>query len=155
MLIKEVVLITEDMGVLLVCNLLQFQDASIQTDASESRVISGSSPSLDLQVNRQTMRIASAIPLMPQSSNLEQSTRLVTNAYSMVGVSYLPWMSGVLEECPGEGYWLLFNQRLPISYEVGDCLYKLLHHSWLLRDKEDAEGEIAGDAVEEIGRAHV
>ena len=67
----------------------------------------------------------------------------------MVGVSYLPWMLGVLEEHLGEGYWLLFNQRLPISYEVGDQLYRLLHHSWLLRDEEDAEGEITEDAIEE------
>ena len=59
-------------------------------------------------------------------------------------------MSGILEECPGEGYWLLFNKRLPISYEVGDCLYGLLHHSWLPRDEEDVEGEITEDAVEEV-----
>ena len=42
-----------------------------------------------------------------------------------------------------------FNQRLPISYELGDRLYGLLHHGWLVRDKEDVEGEIAEDAVEE------
>ena len=47
------------------------------------------------------------------------------------------------------GYWLSFNQRLPISYELGDCLYGLLHRGWLVRDEEDAEGEIAEDAVEE------
>ena len=56
---------------------------------------------------------------------------------------------GSLEECPGEGYWLSFNQRLPISYELGDRLYRLLHCSRLVRDKEDAEGEIAEDTVEE------
>ena len=66
----------------------------------------------------------------------------------MVGASYLPWLAGTLEECPGEGYWLSFNQRLPISYKLGDCLYGLLHCSWLVQDKEDAEG-IAEDAVEE------
>ena len=38
---------------------------------------------------------------------------------------------------------------LPISYELGDCLYGLLHRGRLVRDEEDAEGEIAEDAVEE------
>ena len=70
-------------------------------------------------------------------------------AFTMGGASYLPWLVGSLEECPGEGYWLSFNQRLPISYELGDCLYRLLHCSRLVRDKEDAEGEIAEDTVEE------
>ena len=68
----------------------------------------------------------------------------------MAGVLYLPWMSGVLEGHPGEGYWLSFNQRLPISYEVGDQLYRLLHHGQLPRDKEDAEGEITEDAIKEV-----
>ena len=45
----------------------------------------------------------------------------------MAGASYLPWLAGTLEERPGEGYWLSFNQRLPISYELGDHLYGLLH----------------------------
>ena len=67
----------------------------------------------------------------------------------MAGVSYLPWILGVLEECPGEGYWLSFNQRLPISYKVGDSLYGLLHQGWLPRDKEDVEGEITEDTIEE------
>ena len=40
MLIVEVILITKDMGVLLICNHPQSQDASIQTDVSKSRVIS-------------------------------------------------------------------------------------------------------------------
>ena len=93
--------------------------------------------------------IVQAIPLMPWSSDLEQSARIVTNAHLMVGISYLPWMSGVLEECLGEGYWLSFTQRLPISCEVGDRLYGLLHCGRLLRDKEDVEGEIVEDAVEE------
>ena len=52
-------------------------------------------------------------------------------------------------ERPGEGYWLSFNQRLPISYKLGDRLYGLLHHGQLVRDEEDAEGEIAEDAIEE------
>ena len=67
----------------------------------------------------------------------------------MGGASYLPWLAGSLEEHLGEGYWLSFNQRLPISYELGDCLYGLLHHGQLVRDEEDAEGEIAEDTVEE------
>ena len=66
----------------------------------------------------------------------------------MAGASYLPWLVGTLEEHPGEGYWLSFNQRLPISYELGDRLYGLLHRGCLVRD-EDVEGEIAEDAVEE------
>ena len=39
-LVMEAVLIAKDTGVLLVCNLLQSQDMSIQTDASKSRVVS-------------------------------------------------------------------------------------------------------------------
>ena len=70
-------------------------------------------------------------------------------AFTMAGASYLPWLAGTLEEHPGEGYWLSFNQRLPISYELGDRLYRLLHRGRLVRDEEDAEGEIAEDAVEE------
>ena len=67
----------------------------------------------------------------------------------MGGASYLPWLAGSLEECPGEGYWLSFNQRLPISYELEDWLYGLLYRSQLVRDEDDAEGEITEDAVEE------
>ena len=70
-------------------------------------------------------------------------------AFAMAGASYLPWLVGTLEERPGEGYWLSFNQRLPISYELGDHLYGLLHRSRLVRDEEDAEGEVAEDAIEE------
>ena len=47
------------------------------------------------------------------------------------------------------GYWLSFNQRLPISYDMGDSLYGLLHCGQLVQDEEDVEGEIAEDAVEE------
>ena len=65
------------------------------------------------------------------------------------GSSYLPWLAGALEEHSGGGYWLSFNQRLLISYELGDHLYGLLHRGQLVRDEEDAEGEIAEDAVEE------
>ena len=58
-------------------------------------------------------------------------------------------MSGVLTKHPGRGYWLSFTQWLPISYEVGDRLYGLMHQGWLPRDKEDAEGEIMEDTIEE------
>ena len=95
------------------------------------------------------MMIQEVIPLMPGSSGSGWVTREMGTAFAMRGASYLPWLAGSLEECPGEGYWLSFNQRLPISYELGDCLYGLLHHGHLVRDKEDAEGEIAEDTIEE------
>ena len=149
MLIMEVILITEGTGVLLVCNLLQSQDASIQTDASESRVVSDGLPSLDLLERRLETMNWEVIPLMLRSSGLGWATREMGATFAMADASYLPWLVGTLEERPGEGYWLSFNQRLPISYELGDRLYGLLHRSWLVRDEEDAEGEIAEDAVEE------
>ena len=90
-----------------------------------------------------------AIPLMPRSSGSGWATREMGAAFAMAGASYLPWLAGTLEERPGEGYWLSFNQRLPISYELGDHLYGLLHRGRLARDEEDAEGEVAEDAVEE------
>ena len=90
-----------------------------------------------------------AIPLMLGSSDSGWATREMGTAFTMGGVSYLPWLAGSLEEHPGEGYWLSFNQRLPISYELEDRLYGLLHHGRLVQDEEDAEGEIAEDAVEE------
>ena len=132
MLVAEAVLITEDMGALLTCNLLQSQDASTQTDASESRVISGGSPSLGLPERRLEMMNQEAIPLMLGSSSLGWATREIGAAFTMGGVSYLPWLVGTLEECPGEGYWLSFNQRLLISYKLGDPLYGLLHRSQLV-----------------------
>ena len=149
MLIVEAVLITKDMGVLLVCNLLQSQDASIQTDVSKSRVVSDNSLSSDLPERRLGTTTQEAIPLMLRSSSLGWATREMGTTSSMGGVSYLPWLAGSLEERPGEGYWLSFNQRLPISYELGDCLYGLLYHGQLVRDEEDAEGEIAEDAIKE------
>ena len=145
----EVILIAKDMGVLLVCNLLQSQDASTQTDVNESRVISGGLPSLGLPERRQGTMTQEAIPLMLRSSGSGWVTREMGATFTMGGVSYLPWLAGTLEERPGEGYWLSFNQRLPISYELGDRLYGLLHRSWLVQDEEDAEGEVAEDAVEE------
>ena len=148
-LVVEVILIAKDMGVLPACNLQQSQDASIPTDASESRVVSGSSPSLDSPVRRLETTSREAIPLMPRSSDLGWASREMGAAFAMAGASYLPWLAGTLEERPGEGYWLSFNQRSPISYELGDCLYGLLHRSRLVRDEEDVEGEIAEDAIEE------
>ena len=149
MLIVEVVLIAEDTGVLLVCNPLQSQDANTQTDASESRIISDGSPSSGSLERRLGTTNREAIPLMPRSSGSGWATREMGAAFAMAGASYLPWLAGTLEERPGEGYWLSFNQRLPISYELGDRLYGLLHRGWLVWDEEDAEGEIAEDAVEE------
>ena len=148
-LVVEVILIAEDMGALLICNLLQSQDTNIQTDASENRVGSDGSPSLDSLERRRETTNREAIPLMPRSSGSGWATREMGAAFAMVGASYLPWLAGTLEERPGEGYWLSFNQRLPISYELGDRLYGLLHRSRLVRDEEDAEGEIAEDTVEE------
>ena len=149
MLVVGVVLIAEDTGVLLACNLPQSQDASTQIDVNENRVVSGDSPSLDSLERRPEMMSQEAIPLMPRSSGSGWASREMGAAFAMAGAFYLPWLAGSLEERPGEGYWLSFNQRLPISYELGDRLYGLLHHGRLVRDKEDAEGEIAEDAVEE------
>ena len=149
MLVVEVILTVEDTGALLVCNLLQSQDANTQTDASESRVVSDDSLSLASPERRLETRDQGAIPLMLRSSGLGWATREMGATFAMAGASYLPWLAGTLEERPGEGYWLSFNQRLPISYELGDRLYGLLHRGRLVRDDEDAEGEIAEDAVEE------
>ena len=149
MLVVEVVLITEDMGVSLVCNPLQSQDASIQTDVSENRVVLDGSPGSDSPGRRLETMSREAIPLMPRSSGSGWASREMGAAFAMAGASYLPWLAGTLEERPGEGYWLSFNQRLPISYELGDRLYGLLHRGRLVRDDEDAEGEVAEDAVEE------
>ena len=148
-LVVEVVLITEDMGVLLACNLLQSQDANIQIGVSESRVVSGGSPNSGSPERRLETMTREAIPLMPRSSGLGWASREMGATFAMAGASYLPWLAGSLEERPGEGYWLSFNQKLPISYELGDCLYGLLHWGRLVQDEEDAEGEIAEDAVEE------
>ena len=145
----EVVLIAEDMGALLVCNRLQSQDTNTQIDASENRIVLDDSLSLDSPERRLETMNREAIPLMPRSSGSGWATREMGAAFAMVGASYLPWLAGTLEECPGEGYWLSFNQRLLISYELGDRLYGLLHCGRLVRDEEDAEGEVAEDAVEE------
>ena len=144
-----VVLIAEDTGVLLVCNLLQFQDVNTQIDAGKNRVALDGLPGLDSPERRLETTNREAIPLMPRSSGSGWVTREMGAAFVMAGASYLPWLAGTLEERPGEGYWLSFNQRLPISYELGDRLYGLLHRGQLVRDEEDVEGEVAEDAVEE------
>ena len=146
-LVMEAVLIAKDMGVLLACNLPQSQDTNTQTDASKSRVVLAISPSLDLPERRLETRDQQAIPLMLGNSSSGWATREMGTMFTMGGASYLPWLVGSLEEHPGEGYWLSFNQRLPISYKLGDRLYGLLHHGWLVRDEEDVEGEIAENAV--------
>ena len=148
-LIVGVVLIAEDMGVFLVCNLHQSQDVSTQTGVIENRAVSDSSPSLGLPERRLETTIREVIPLMPRSSSLGWVTREMDTTFTMGGASYLPWLAGTLAERPGEGYWLSFNQRLPISYELGDRLYGLLHRGQLVRDEEDAVGELAEDAIEE------
>ena len=148
-LVVEAILIAEDTGVLLICNLLQSQDMSIQTDVSENRVVLGSLPDSGLPERRLETMTQGVIPLMPRSSSSGWATREMGATFTMGGASYLPWLAGSLEERSGEGYWLSFNQRLPISYELGDHLYGLLHCGQLIQDKEDAEGEIAEDAVEE------
>ena len=148
-LVVEAILTAEDTGVWLICNLLQSQDTSIQTDANESRVVLGGLPSLGLPERRLEMMTREAIPLMLRKSGSGWATREMGAAFTMGGASYLPWLVGSLEERPGEGYWLSFNQRLLISYELGDHLYRLLHCGQLVRDKEDVEGEITGDAVKE------
>ena len=136
-LVVVAVLIAEDMGVLFICNPPQSQDMSTQTDVNESRVVSGNLPNSGLPERRLETMTQKAIPLMPGSSGSGWATREMGAMFMMGGASYLPWLAGSLEEHPGEGYWLSFNQRLPISYELGDRLYGLLHHGRLVRDKED------------------
>ena len=109
----------------------------------------GNTPSAPSVERRPETTSREAIPLMPRSSGSGWASREIGAAFAMAGASYLPWLAGTLEEHPGEGYWLSFNQRLPISYELGDRLYGLLHRGRLVRDNEDAEGEVAEDAVEE------
>ena len=70
MVIVGVVLIAKDMMVLLVCNCQQSQYVSIQTNVNKSRISLDGLPGLGSLENRQATRIASVIPLMPQSSDL-------------------------------------------------------------------------------------
>ena len=104
MLTVEVVLITKDMGVSLICNPPQSQDVNTQTNANESRVVLDGSPSLDSLGRRLEMRDLQAIPLMPGSSSLGWAIREIGTAFIMGGASYLPWLVGSLEERLGEGY---------------------------------------------------
>ena len=122
-LVVDVVLIAEGMGALLVCNHPQSQDANTQIDVNKNKVVSDGSPGLDLPERRLETMNQEAIPLMLRSSGSGWATREMGTTFVMVGASYLPWLVGTLEERPGEGYWLSFNQRLPISYELGDHLY--------------------------------
>ena len=64
MLVMEVVLIAKDMGALLICNLLQSQDASTQTDANENRAVSDGSPSLGSLERRLETTNQEVIPLI-------------------------------------------------------------------------------------------
>ena len=123
----EVILIIKGTVVWLICNHPQPQDASTQTNVIENRVVLDNTPSLDLLERRQVMRDPPVIPLMPRSSNLEWVSREMGAMFMMGGVSYLPWLLGVLEECLGRGYWLSFTQRLPISFKTRDRLYGLMH----------------------------
>ena len=77
-------------GALLVCNLLQSQDANIQTNASKNRVILGGSPSSGLLERRLEMMTQEVIPLIPGSSGLGWATREMGTAFTMGGASYLP-----------------------------------------------------------------
>ena len=103
-LVMEVILIVEDTGALLICNLPQSQDASTQIDVNESRVILDGLPSSGLPERRLEMMNREAIPLMLRSSGLGWATREMGATFTMGGVSYLPWLVGSLEERPGEGY---------------------------------------------------
>ena len=86
----EVILIIEDMGVLLTCNLPQSQDANTQTDVNKSGVVSGNSLSSGLLERRLETTNQEAIPLMPRSSGSGWATREMGAAFTMGGVSYLP-----------------------------------------------------------------
>ena len=94
MLIVDVVLITEDMGALLVCNLLQSQDANTQTDASKNRVVSDGLPSLGSPERRLETTSQEVIPLMLRSSGSGWATREMGAAFAMAGASYLPCTGG-------------------------------------------------------------
>ena len=86
-----------DDNILLVCNLLQSQDASIQTDMSENRAALNILPSSGLPERRQVMRDLQAIPLMLGSSSLEWATREMGAAFTMGGSiisSLISWESG-------------------------------------------------------------
>ena len=125
MLVVGVVLIAEDMGALLVCNLLQSQDANTQIDASENRVILDNSLGSDSSERRLGMMNREAIPLMPRSSGSGWATREMGAAFAMAGASYLPWLAGTLEERPGEGTGCPSTRGClsPMNWEIAsmDC----------------------------------
>ena len=109
----------------------------------------GDLPRYNQSVLSQRLPIKREISLLAHADCSWHIQQMISNAFTMAGASYLPWMAGALTERPGRGYWLAFNQRLPISYKTGDCIIRLLYLSHLVRDEEDAEGEIAEDAIEE------
>ena len=85
------------------------------------------------------------MPLIAPAVCSQYAQRMISDAFTMTGASYLPWMAGALTEHPGQGYWLSFDQRLLISYEVGDHLFGLLYPGHVVGDEE----EDVEDAVEE------
>ena len=114
------------MATFLICN--QEMDIDLfQVDVSRNRITLDNSPGSDLLERRLEMMTVRVTLLMLWSSNLGWASREIRSTYTMAGVSYLPWMLGALEECLGEGYWLSFNQRLPISFELGDHLFGILN----------------------------
>ena len=123
-LVVEAILIAEDMGALLVCNLLQSQDTNTQTDASKNRVVSVDLPGSDLLERRRETMTREVIPLMPRSSDSGWATREMGAAFAMAGASYLPWLVGTLEECPGEGYWLSVSVPLATLMQTFLGLYQ-------------------------------
>ena len=116
---------------------------------NESKTGSDDLPSLGSLESSQGTMHPRAIPIIQSAGGLRHTAQLVQAEFSMAGPSHLAWFSGCLMECPGEGYWLSFDHQLPISYELGDRIYGYLHPGWVLRDDEDAEGEVAEDTIEE------
>ena len=90
MLVVEVVLIATDMGVLLICNLLQSQDANTQAGVSKNKAVSDGSPNLGSLERRLEMTAREAIPLILRSSGSGWATREMGAVFAMVGASYLP-----------------------------------------------------------------
>ena len=116
---------------------------------NKSEIGLGGLPSLGLPGNSQEMVSLRTTLLIPSAGNLRYTAQLVQSEFLMAGLLSLPWLLGCLTECLGEGYWLSFDHRLPISYELGDRIFRYLHPGRVLRDNEDAEGEIEEDTIEE------
>ena len=89
-LVMEVVLITEDTGVWLVCNPPQSQDTSTQTDVNENRAVLGSLLSLGLPERRLETTNREVIPLMPRSSGSGWATREMGVTFTIVRESPPP-----------------------------------------------------------------